>query len=200
MWRWPCASCPSPPVQCAWSHGGCWPWRHWPRRSWPGSCPPPAPSESSPSLAAGLTCAALLLFAVFSVPGLQAYNPLLAFRPKERIEHDLDRVVANLPKAGTGRIYTRFEWGEYFTWAASPGFKVFMDGRIEIFPDKVWQEYEAVTTGRDWARILDGYNVDVLVLDSAYPAQAKLLAEVEKSPVWEQVLQARTAWLYCRRR
>jgi hypothetical protein len=76
---------------------------------------------------------------------------------------------------------------------------VFMDGRIEIYPDDVWREYEAVTTGQNWPPILDRYDVDVLVLDTSYPAQARLLAEVENSPAWERVFQARTAVVFVRR-
>jgi hypothetical protein len=99
----------------------------------------------------------------------------------------------------SGRIFTRLEWGEYFTWAAAPQFKVFMDGRIEIYPDKVWNEYKAVSTGQDWAKILAAYDVDVLVLDTSYSNQRELLAKVDNSPAWRRVFQGRKAVLYLRR-
>jgi hypothetical protein len=139
----------------------------------------------------------LILLAIFSVPGLQAYNPLLAFRPQEKIEDELDAVLGQLNKnRGQGRIFTRFEWGEYFTVAAHPRFSVFMDGRIEIYPDKVWKEYEAVTTGQDWEKILDAYEVNTLILDRDYHEGTGLLAKVNKSTVWVPVFQGKNAVLY----
>jgi hypothetical protein len=162
--------------------------------------PAPRMSENKPTLGAGVSCAVLLLLAVFSVPGLQDYNPLLAFRPKETTERDLDTILERvLHERGAGRIFTRFEWGEYFTWAADRRVSVFMDGRIEIYSDKVWSEYKALTTGQDWAPILDGYHVGALILDSDYHARTGLLAKVADSPKWVKVLQAGKALLYLRR-
>jgi hypothetical protein len=162
--------------------------------------PVPKAPENKPTVGAGLTCAVLLLLAVFSVPGLSAYNPLLAFRPKERVEQNLDAVLERLGAAPrAARVFTRFEWGEYFAWAGNQRFTIFMDGRIEIFSDKVWKEYEAITVGRDWQKILDDYHVDTLALDSDYHARTGLLAKVETSPDWVQVFRAGTALLYGRR-
>jgi hypothetical protein len=165
--------------------------------------PAASSTENKPTVGATLTCAGLLLLAVFSLPGLQGYNPLMAMRSSERIEHDLDAVLEKLGQErvrreqnAPGRIFMRFEWGEYFTWAAAPRFLVFMDGRIEIYPDQVWKDYEAVTTGRDWARILDDYQVDALVLDSDYAPHQKLMTELGSSPHWVRASQARTAVLF----
>jgi hypothetical protein len=42
-----------------------------------------------------------------------------------------------------------------------------MDPRFEAHPDWVWDEYQAVSTGRaDWEQILDRYQVEYLVLDA----------------------------------
>ncbi len=113
-----------------------------------GLLPARQTSDNQPTLGAALTCAGLLVMAAFSLPGLQAYNPLIAFRRTDQVEHNLDEVLERLVQhKDTGRVFTRFEWAEYLTWAASPRFPVFMDGRIEIYPDKVWQEYETLTTG-----------------------------------------------------
>ena len=156
--------------------------------------------ENKPTAGAALTCAALVLLAVFSVPGLQACNPLLAFRPKDRVEDDLDAVLQRVSAhPGTGRIFTRFEWGDYFTWAADQRFTVFMDGRIEIFPDQVWKEYESITRGQDWQHLLDTYHVDAMVLDSDYHARTGLLEKVKASPAWVHTFESNTAQLYLRK-
>jgi len=156
-------------------------------------------AEYKPSLGAGLTCGALLAMAIFSVPGLASYNPLLSFRPQNRVQGDLDAVLVHLREKQAGcRVFTRFEWGEYLTWASD--FPVFMDGRIEIYSDRIWKEYENVTIGRDWAKVLDDYEVDALILDSAYHARTGLLARVDESPGWQLSFESGSARVYLRNR
>jgi hypothetical protein len=99
-----------------------------------------------------------------------------------------------------GKIFSRFEWGEYLSWSYSPAYKVFMDGRIEIYPDKVWSEYSNLTLGKaDWQHVLDEYGVDALVLDAGYHAKTGLLPRVQASPQWQCVFEANQAMLFVRR-
>lgn len=154
-----------------------------------------APRTVRPTRSAAVVFALIVLAMVLSVPGLQAYNPLLNLqgRAQPRTEQDLDTVRGHLvAHAKAGRVFTRFEWGEYLGWAAAPQFTVFMDGRIEIYPDNVWQEYIAVTTGQNnWQRLLDEYQVNVLVLDARYHGDNGLLGRVKASPHWKQAYQVR---------
>jgi hypothetical protein len=145
----------------------------------------------------------MVLAVVLTLPGLEPYNPLLqaSGRNAPRPENALAAVQESLQRRGaSGNIFTRFEWGEYFSWAASPEFHVFMDGRIEIYPDDVWQQYQDVTTGQgNWQQILDQYQVQYLVLDPRYHADNGLLAQVEQSPHWHRVFQVRDdIYLYAR--
>jgi hypothetical protein len=156
--------------------------------------------ESVPSLGAGLTFAVLTLLVILSLPGLQRYQPLLVLRQQPRVEADLEAVHTELlGQVAQGRVFSRFEWGEYLSWSYSPDFKVFMDGRIEIFPDKVWNQYADVTRGvGDWEKILDDYHVDALLLDSDYHARTGLLLQVERSPHWYKQFTAHNATLFLR--
>ncbi len=164
--------------------------------------PAPDPqAERKPNRGAALAFGVLLIVALTSVPGLQVFNPLLRLRPQERTEHDLDAIHAKLLEHGqAGNVFSRLEWGEYLGWTAAPRFKVFMDGRIEIFPDKVWQEYAAVTQGdKEWPDILDRYGVAALVLDADFHARTGLLEKVDGSPGWRRVFKMRNAVLYLRK-
>src|SRR5262249_31711071 len=129
---------------------------------------------------------ALLLAVAFSVPGWKRFNPLVGtIRSAHRPEDDLAQVCDHIATHGSGRIFSRFGWREYLGWSLAPRFTVFMDGRIEIFPDAIWREYSAVTRGRaDWQELLDHYHVDFLLLDTA-GYHADLLPQVERSPIWE---------------
>jgi hypothetical protein len=144
----------------------------------------------------------LVLAAVFCLPGLRQLNPLLQVsRNAPLVEDDLEAVRRHLAtQAESGRVFTRFEWGEYLGFAGAPRFKVFMDGRIEIYPDAVWEEYTAVTCGHPgWQAVLDGYGVDYLILDADYHARTGLLARVTRSGVWREELRVRDAVLFVRR-
>src|SRR5262245_18025697 len=159
----------------------------------------------TPSWGAAACVALLLAGMVLSAPLLEQFNPLLGtLRSNHRDEDDLARAAEKLVEPvspdATRRIFSRFEWGEYLGWALRPaGYTIFMDARIEIYPDDVWDEYSAVTQGRaDWEAILDAHQVDCLLLDSTYHGKG-LLPLVKQSPHWREVCQEGKAVLFLRR-
>lgn len=162
----------------------------------------PAEPEA-PSVGPALCFGLILLMVILSIPGLNRYNPLLgpARMAAGHTQTDLEAITRYLNARGqTGRIFSRFEWGEYLTWALKPGFPVFMDGWIDRFPDPVWTEYASVTTGRaGWEAVLDRYGVEYLLVDLNYHGETGLLDQVERSAAWEVVYQAGDARLYIRR-
>src|SRR5439155_11466269 len=86
--------------------------------------------EEKPTLGAGLTCAALLVGVVLSLPWLERWSPFFRFvRSPHRTEYDLQEMADRLQsERRTARLFTRFEWSEYITWSLGPDFPVFMDG------------------------------------------------------------------------
>jgi hypothetical protein len=158
-------------------------------------------AEEKPTLGAALTVATLLLVCVASLPWFADYNPALVMTHRNhRTESDLEQIAARLQNQDRGeRIFCRFEWGEYMGWALTPRHKIFVDGRIEIFPDDVWSDFTAITRGRgDWQAILDHYGVDYLVLDAS-GFHGDLLPQVQKSQQWIEVCSAGDAVLFQRR-
>lgn len=157
-------------------------------------------AAEKPSLASGLIFGVLLLAIALSVPGWKRYNPLIGpIRPAHRPEDDLHSLCEQLAARDGGRIFSRFEWSEYLGWALAPRYTIFMDGRIEIFPDEVWREYAALTRGRaDWQELLDRYGVEYLLLDTG-SYHAELLPQVERSPLWEPLYHAGDGILFTRR-
>jgi hypothetical protein len=156
---------------------------------------------AKPNLGAALSCAVLAALVVMSLPDLQRYNPLLALRPPAQTLQQTQEAVDVLKRdVGRGNVFARFEWGEYLTWAAHPDFKVFMDGRIEIYPDEVWDAYATVTQGKPgWEKVLDDYRVDVLLLDEAYHRETGLYPAIEKSEGWRLHYKIGDAVLFVRR-
>ena len=145
--------------------------------------------------------ALIAVVVVFSLPGLDRFNPLLGpTRRGPRVEDDLEAIHRHLDFYGKpGRIYSHFEWGGYLAWSTAPRHRVFMDGRIEIYPDDVWNKYTDVTyASQRWSAILDEYQVDYLILDNDLHGRSGLLEKVAQSPVWRQAFASRRAVLFVR--
>jgi hypothetical protein len=155
-----------------------------------------------PNLGALLSCAALLGLCVLSLPPLHACNPLLWLRPADPTTARLEAARQHLDASlGQGHLFTRLEWGEYFTWAGYPRWKIFIDGRIEIITDPVWYEYVTLMRGGPgWQAILDRYDVQALLLDEPFHRRTGLIDAVEASPHWQRVSQEGNVWLYERKR
>jgi hypothetical protein len=144
-----------------------------------------ADAARSPEVGAAGYCAVLLGALVLSLPWLEGMNPLNIVRGTHRDEMDLEEVARQLPE-GDHRIFSRFEWGEYLGWRLAPHGRVFMDGRIEIYPDDVWSEYMTLTfAGPSWQEILDRHGVDCLILDTSY--HQVLIEQVRQSPEWREL-------------
>jgi hypothetical protein len=156
--------------------------------------------DDRPSLGNALACGGLLCATILSTPWLEPFHPVLS-RParSHRTETDLQAVADRLHAEGRrGRIFTRFAWGEYLTWSLGPNYTVFMDGRIEIIPDRIWEQYVAVNAGRaDWQDILLSYDVDYLLLDTG-GHHRDLLPLVERSCSWRQIYACGDAVLFVR--
>jgi hypothetical protein len=156
---------------------------------------------SKPNLSAAACVIALLVAAAVSTPGLERWQPVFHVWPgrAHRTEGDLEAAACLLEQRGAGRVYTRFAWGEYLGWRLAPGWRVFMDGRIEIIPDPVWGEYQAIARGQaGWQELLDSRAVDALVLDTT-GYHAALLPLVEASGRWQKLSAAGPAVIFVRK-
>lgn len=65
------------------------------------------------------------------------------------------------------RILNAQSWGSWFEYVF-PEATVAIDSRIEIFPAKVWDEYEAVMAGTDgWSERLDSWDAGFFVIEGS---------------------------------
>jgi hypothetical protein len=87
----------------------------------------------------------------------------------------------------------------YGSWAefSLPEDPVFVDPRIELFPDDVWRDYFLVEDGRDgWNATLGRWNVDALILHPGWASG--LLAVIDESPDWRRVTTSPDGSVYVR--
>lgn len=154
---------------------------------------------AAPSFAATGMFATLLLTVILCLPSLQRWNPVFALRSPDRPEQSLAQLTAVIADQSPGaRVFSRLEWGEYASFALPWKQAVFMDGRIEIYPDTLWDEYRRLTSAEaDYQSLLDRYGVNVLLLDRHY--HDGLIERIKKSPAWREVATAGSGVVFVRK-
>jgi hypothetical protein len=171
-------------------------------RTLAGLRPAGAALIEAPGKAPAACFAAIIGLALFCAPGLNQFNPLLpaARRAPSLTDQSVDGIVSYMAgHEAPGAIFCRFEWGALLNYRLRPGFPVFMDGRIDAYPDRIWQEYATVTAARGaWLDILDRYGIKYLVLDRSYHHETGLLDAAVSSGKWRKVHTAGEAILLVR--
>lgn len=86
----------------------------------------------------------------------------------------------------TQPIYNEYHWGGYLIWKLYPRYRVFIDGRADVYGDQVIEQFFKIHDGEgDWRRLLDHYGVHSVVV-APNTAIATLLRE-EKD--WQKVFE-----------
>ncbi len=100
---------------------------------------------------------------------LVSYAPQRMVDAVHRVAPDDAKLFVTLPYAS---------WFEF----ASPSNPMFVDPRIELFPNDVWDDYFAVAEGHvGWQAIVDRWGADVIVMA---PGDVTIVALLEKDPGW----------------
>jgi len=160
---------------------------------------PAGPTEPERPLVNYVVAALLITVAILSTPWTRGANPLL--NPAKRLAvpaQEPRQLVEFLRKRGyTGRCYNPMEWGAYITYCLDPQVKVFIDGRVDFFPDDVWQKYEDVwRLHQDRARILDSYHVNLVIWSRRFVSD--LPAALEQSDEWRLVYRDEVGVVFAR--
>lgn len=121
---------------------------------------------------------------IISLPQLRlALSGKLRTMPNSSLISDYFPVqaVAAMPQLRR-RIFSLPEWGGYLIWAQYPPSQVFVDGRVELFPIQVWNDYlHIVTVAENWHDLLDQYSVNTLILSKE---RQKALIEAARKSDW----------------
>jgi hypothetical protein len=77
----------------------------------------------------------------------------------------------------TTRLFAYYDWGGYVIWKLYPRYRVFVDGRADLYGDDLLHQFQQAIQLRDgWEQVLDRWGVDaVLVPPSGALAQGLLL-------------------------
>jgi hypothetical protein len=137
--------------------------------------------------------AVLLLLAGFTIV---RWAELIRTQAEREAEHFPVRAVEFL-QAGSmhGNLFAYYDWGGYALWKLSPRYRVFIDGRADLYGEDLLHKFQQVTrleTG--WQEVLDTNGVhSVLVPSGIALAQALLL-----NPRWQVQYSDSQAILFVR--
>jgi hypothetical protein len=140
--------------------------------------------------------AAVALLLLVALPFRRGTNPatgapdVLTVAPQELVATATSRIP---PGSNVFASQVFASWMEF----SAPTDRVLVDSRIELFPDALWQQYLAVSDGREgWQTTLDTWNVQALVLD---PGQASgLLKVIGSDDGWRRVVKTDDGSVYVR--
>lgn len=139
----------------------------------------------------------VLLFVAFTTPWTRAHNPLLPAHKRLQMPRDTPNgaLVFLQQRHYRGRLYQPMEWGALMSWRLDPAAKVFVDSRIDFFPDQVWNDYVRIGTHPEFAdELLARYSVDTVVWDRR--RDKGLLPTLAQSRRWTRIYQDDLAVVY----
>ena len=150
---------------------------------------PERPSILNTGIAAALVALMVLLLPIWRPTGrLGAPRGLLGYAPPG-ITTRLGRTLSP-----GDRIFNPQVWGSWFVLAL-PEQLVFVDSRIEVFPEEVWKDYFAVSGAREgWQKVLDRWDIDIVVAHREQ--QRSLIPRIRRDPGWRPIFEDRDGFLF----
>jgi hypothetical protein len=83
-----------------------------------------------------------------------------------------------------GNLFNQFEWGGHVIYTLYPDQRVFIDGRPDMYGQRVLDDY--ITVERPlpgWRGVLEQYDVRLILIDKDGP----LAAELARDPQWREL-------------
>jgi hypothetical protein len=95
----------------------------------------------------------------------------------------------------TGNMFNNDEFGDYVIYAAWPRYKVFFDGRSDMYGTSILKEYTKVTGfGDGWEKILDKYRINWIF----YNTNSHLTRFLKERKDWVLIYQDKVASIFIR--
>lgn len=83
------------------------------------------------------------------------------------------------------RLFVYYDWGGYAIWNLYPEYRVFLDGRADLYGDELLREFKtAVQLRTGWRGVLDGWKVETVLLPPSCALAQALLLDGDWKPVY----------------
>ena len=147
--------------------------------------PAKAPAGPRPLSSAKLVFSGLVLvgLAVFTVTRIKT---VAASQAQAEAEHFPDAAVQFLALHRLpGPILNHYNWGGYIIWKLYPDYRVYLDGRTDLYGDAFMKQFAATyyVTEPDWDKPLKIWDIRTVLV----PPESPLVAALNGRPGWRQV-------------
>jgi len=94
-----------------------------------------------------------------------------------------------------GPILNDYNWGGYLIWRLYPRYRVFIDGRADVYGNAILSQFsEAYTLQGDWEAPLNGWHIGTVIL----PADCPLAVALQTLPSWRVLFRDRISVVMAR--
>jgi hypothetical protein len=85
----------------------------------------------------------------------------------------------------SGPLLNHYNWGGFFIWKLFPAYRVYIDGRADLYGDAFMDEFASTyyLKGKPWRDPLDEWGIQTVVL----PPDAPLVLALRRLPAWKEV-------------
>ena len=138
-----------------------------------------------------------LVLATFVVFTVVRVRQVVATQSQTEAKHFPQAAVEFLSREHPpGPILNHYNFGGYFIWKLYPDYRVFTDGRADVYGDKFMDDFAATYYLRDsWTMPFSQWGIRSLVL----PPDAPIVTALRSSPEWEQIYSDPQAVILTRR-
>jgi hypothetical protein len=139
----------------------------------------------------------ILLLVIVGLAVIKVWMPLTAaFNEQERRKSlPVDATTWILENRPEGEMFNPYNWGGYLIWSLYPHYRVFVDGRTDLYGDKLLRQSLEVEWGRPgFQEVLAEYDVDLIL---TYPDDA-LSLRLACLGGWEEVYRDDVAVIWVR--
>jgi hypothetical protein len=139
----------------------------------------------------------VLLVVVVALAVVKVWTPLTpAFNEQEQQKSlPVDAAAWILENRPEGEMFNPYNWGGYLIWSLYPHYRVFADGRTDLYGDAFLRQYLEVQLGRPgFEETLDEYDVNLVL---TYPDDM-LALQLECVGGWEEVYRDGVAVIWVR--
>ncbi|HEC34675.1 MAG TPA: hypothetical protein ENI37_08190 [Chloroflexi bacterium] len=138
-----------------------------------------------------------LLALIVALAMVKVWTPLnIAFNEqKQRESLPVDAVAWIRQQRPAGEMFNPYNWGGYLIWALWPDYRVFVDGRTDLYGDEFLRQYLDVQRARPgFEETLAAYGVNLVL---TYPDDA-LSVQLACAGGWEEVYRDEVAVVWVR--
>jgi len=124
---------------------------------------------------------------------LFAFVTFTAIRVRQVVSQQAESEAKSFPTAAAaflqqqhppGPMMNHYNWGGYFIWKLYPQYRVFMDGRADVYGDALMIDFSDCYYLTDsWRKSLQSWDIQTVVL----PPDAPLITALRSGPEWKQI-------------